>query len=150
MGQKGPSFEDQVAIQERGSERFLRWLLQAGGWSVEPAARGRSSWILAFSLFRPLCSGSNRRPASAAVQASLESCSLTRQHRAWHKSMWVAGAWPGCSRQAALGLGGCQMEGPAPQLQPHPLDPAVGGPGEQKSSNLGLRSLSSSPLGARV
>lgn len=41
----------------------------AGQWSRQP--EDASLRILAFSLFRPLCSGSNRRPASAAVQASL-------------------------------------------------------------------------------
>lgn len=38
-------------------------------WSRQPEAASRR--ILAFSLFRPLCSGSTRRPPSAAVQASV-------------------------------------------------------------------------------
>lgn len=38
-------------------------------WSRQPEAA--SLRILAFSLFRPLCSGSTRRPSSAAVQASV-------------------------------------------------------------------------------
>lgn len=56
------------------------------GWPQDWAWRARGQWSrgqwsrqpedvsllsLAFSLFRPLCSGSTRRPPSAAVQASV-------------------------------------------------------------------------------